>query len=324
MGDEKELRLLVTSAGGLTGTFLIRHLQRRPIEPYRYELIAADSNGQSIARHMCPAFYHVPRSDDPGYKEAIYRIIDQEKIDIVIPASSYDIPFYSANRDQLAAKGVQCLISDYQTNELLNHKRTMYELMHRIGVPVPQVYASKKHIIYPAIIKACKSSGSVGVYKLENDLDYRYWTAKLQDYVITAYVRGREFTVDCLFDASGKQVLVSTRERMQVRGGAVVVTRGVATPEAVQRIVRKLEAELTLIGPVNFQYIQDERGEVYLTDFNTRFASGGLPLTIAAGYDIPNLMIRLMLGQSVSAAPLPAKQGLTMYRYYDELFAQEV
>lgn len=323
MDGNQTLNILITSAGGISGTFLIRHLLRQQIDNYRYHIVAVDSNEHSIAKHMSPVFYHVPSSGDPRYEQAIYDIIVKEQINIVFPVTSYDTPFYAKQRSRLNSMGAKLLVCDYNLHMLLHNKKWMYALMSRFGIPVPHVYENRRHIHYPSIIKACKSSGSTGVHKLEGDLDLHYWTSKLEEYVITDYVQGKEFTVDCLFDQAGKLVLSNTRERKKVHGGGVVVTKNTTAPEAVMSILRTLESHLFIVGPVNFQYIYDEQGRTFLTDFNTRFASGGLPLTIASGFDIPNVMIQLMLGQSIPDVSNRKRTGLTMYRYYDELFIEE-
>lgn len=323
MDGSRTINILITSAGGISGTFLIRHLLRHPIANYRYHVVAVDSNEYSVAKHISSVFYHVPRSNDPRYEQAIYDIIVKERIDIVFPVTSYDTPFYAKHRNKLIGMGVNLLVCEFKTHELLHNKKRMYAFMSSIGIPVPHVYENRDHIRYPAIIKVCESSGSAGVYKLESDLDLHYWMSKLKEYVITDYVQGKEFTVDCLFDQSRRLVLSNTRERKKVHGGGVVVTKNVNTPEAIRRVLKILESQLSIVGPINFQYIHDEHGRIFLTDFNTRFASGGLPLTIAAGYDIPNVMIQLMLGHPVSEDSNKEKAGLTMYRYYDELFIEE-
>ncbi|MBB3069412.1 carbamoyl-phosphate synthase large subunit [Paenibacillus baekrokdamisoli] len=318
------MNLLITSAGGISGTFLIRHLLDHPIDNCHYNIVAVDSDEHSLARYMSPTFYHVPKCNDPRYEKVIYDIIIKENIHMIFPVTSYDTPFYAKHKNKLSSMGVKLLVCDSTTHELLHNKKKMYALMSSIGVPTPLVYENQGNIHYPAMIKACESSGSVGVHKLESSVDRQYWTSKLKEYVITDYVHGKEFTVDCLFDQNGKLIIYSTRERKKVHGGGVVISKKVETAEAVKEILKTLESHLSLIGPVNFQYILDENNHIFLTDFNTRFASGGLPLTIAAGNDIPNVMVQLMLGLPTNAAANKKEIfGLMMYRYYHEFFVEE-
>ena len=74
-------------------------------------------------------------------------------------------------------------------------------------------------------------------------------------------------------------------------------------------------------GPVNFQFKIFPEDELCIFDFNTRFASGGLALTVESGFDIPNLLIKMLLGEKVVKwESISENDGLTMIRYYDEYF----
>ncbi|WP_027085998.1 ATP-grasp domain-containing protein [Cohnella panacarvi] len=323
MGDNRVLNILIPSAGGVSGTFLIRHLSRNKVDGYDYRIVTADSNPQVAAKYFADAFYPVPMCGDARYESEIVEIIANERIDIIFPLASYDIPFFAARKTRLEQLGCRLLVCDLHTHERLHNKKKMYALMKSIGIAVPRVYEEGEIPAYPAILKSTESSGSRGVYRLDDDADYRYWSGKLGEHVATAFVQGTEYTVDCLFDRSGGLVAFNVRERLKTNGGAVVVTTQAEPSEALRFVLRQLEKHLALEGPVNFQYIADRDNRLFLTDFNTRFASGGLPLTIAAGCDIPNLMIRLMLGLDVEVPErMPTK--LTMYRYYDEFYAEEL
>lgn len=323
MGDNRALNILIPSAGGVSGTFLIRHWSRNKVAGYDYRIVAADSNPHAVAKHFADVFYPVPMCSDPRYEPAIYEIVAKERIDIVIPLASYDIPFFASHKTRLARLGAKLLVCDLPTHERLHNKKKMYSLMQSIGIAVPRVYVDgEPPAAYPAILKATESSGGRGVYRLDNDADYRYWSTKLGEHVVTAFVNGTEYTVDCLFDRSGRLVTYNVRERLKTNGGAAVVARQAKPSDSLRFVLRQLEKHLTIEGPVNFQYIVDRDNRLFLTDFNTRFASGGLPLTIASGCDIPNLMIRLMLGLDVEV-PERKPTKLTMYRYYDELFTEE-
>ena len=70
---------------------------------------------------------------------------------------------------------------------------------------------------------------------------------------------------------------------------------------------------------MNFQYIV--RDDIpYFIDINLRYASGGLPLTVASGLDIPRLLLELLDGKVISPLGCCGNDGLTMYRYFDEYF----
>ena len=59
-------------------------------------------------------------------------------------------------------------------------------------------------------------------------------------------------------------------------------------------------------------------------DFNTRLASGGLPLTVQSGFEIPKLLVEMLLGKEVEKWELsPEDDGMMMIRYYEEFYINE-
>ena len=68
----------------------------------------------------------------------------------------------------------------------------------------------------------------------------------------------------------------------------------------------------------NVQVKQDASGEPALLEVNPRFP-GTMPLTVAAGIDMPKLAIGEALGTPVPDGPLPFRD-LAMVRYFEERF----
>jgi hypothetical protein len=56
---------------------------------------------------------------------------------------------------------------------------------------------------------------------------------------------------------------------------------------------------------------------LYFIEINSRLPSGGLPLTVAAGFNIPLLTIKMLLGMPLGK--ITVKKGLMMIRYWDAL-----
>lgn len=102
-------------------------------------------------------------------------------------------------------------------------------------------------------------------------------------------------------------------------GGAVIsINREI---DGVKKIIEKLESTGRIKGPVNFQFKIDNEKNLKIFDFNTRLASGGLPVTVASGFDIPYLLVRLILGEKITKWRRDEKNiGLTMIRYFEEVY----
>jgi len=314
--SKKNIKVLLTSAGGLTGVFLSKHYKKTS----DYQIIGVDMSEINPLKKWVNVFYKVPSVKDDNFLSIIKDIIHKEEIDILVPVSSYDIDFFSRSSTQIELKGTKILTMDYNDHIKLHDKKLCYKYLENIGISAPSIYANISEIQYPCIIKPRRSSGSKNTVILYDDTDYKYWSNKIQDNIIIQYLEGSEFTVDCLFDEFGNCLGANVRERLKTTGGGATVAR-INNSIKIDEIIEKLENTKTVKGPINFQFKILPNNELCVFDFNTRFASGGLALTVESGFDIPNLLVQMLKGDKVKKwKSKPENNGLTMVRYYDEYF----
>jgi carbamoyl-phosphate synthase large subunit len=138
--------------------------------------------------------------------------------------------------------------------------------------------------------------------------------------VIQEFAKGQEFTLDVLADLRGKVVNVVPRERIEIRAGEVNKGKTVKDQRLIKfgkMIVEKLGG----IGPITIQcFIKDD--EIKFTEINPRFG-GGYPLSFAAGANYPELLIRMALGESITAKLGEFEENLIMLRWEDAVFKKE-
>lgn len=311
--------ILLTSAGGLTGTYLIKHFQRSCKEN---KIIAVDVNDLVPAKILADKFYCVPYLTDAEiYKSAISEIVSNNNIEYIIPITSKDMDFYSTNTEWLDDINLKYCIVDKETNEKLSNKIQCNYLLSSFGLDVPKIYSSIKDIAnYPILYKPINGSGSKGQIIINNLDELSFYEKNKSGGFYMQFIYGEEYTVDCLFGLDGKCVGFNNRVRLKtVSGGATICVN--KYDKKVENIIRVLEGYAKLRGAINFQYLKGSDDKLYIIDFNTRFASGGLPLTVKTGFDIPNKLIELMKHGKTSNWKCGSEaEGLTMIRYYDELF----
>lgn len=88
-----------------------------------------------------------------------------------------------------------------------------------------------------------------------------------------------------------------------------------------QRLIdygRAIAERLHIKGACNIQCIIDNGTAKYF-EVNPRL-SGSLPLTIAAGVNVPLLLVKMALGEEVLRDNLDFKAGVYMTRYWKEVF----
>jgi len=314
--ESKKLTLLLTSAGGLTGIFLSKHFK----ETSNYRIIAVDMSEYNPLKKWVDEFYKVPSIKDDRFLPIVKEIISNESVDALIPVTSYDVDYFSKTEIQSELKGVGILTMDYKDHSTLHDKASCYHFLNNIGILTPKIYTSIEDAHYPCVIKPTKSSGSKDTVIIHDHIECGYWKSRIINSIIVQYLDGKEYTVDCLFNKKGDCLGANVRERVKIANGGATITRNDYSIK-IENIIKKLEKTHIIKGPVNFQFKVLPNNDICVFDFNTRLASGGLPLTIKSGFDIPNILVKLLLGEKVERWELNSKNdGLTMIRYFDEYY----
>ena len=135
---------------------------------------------RAIGRYLCDAFHLVPPGSDVGFVDAIRKVVDRERVDVVLPQSSFDLQGLATVRDSF---GVPVLVSKSDTIRRSNDKAECYALLHELGVPAPRflrvqggdaVDAGARALGYPdrpVCFKPVFSSGSRGFRVLDPNVD---------------------------------------------------------------------------------------------------------------------------------------------------------
>ncbi|MGI6635190.1 MAG: ATP-grasp domain-containing protein [Christensenellales bacterium] len=311
--------VLLLSAGGLVGTYLIKHFKEIRED---FRIIATDMSEMVPAKYLADAFFTVPATSDSGYVDAINEIISACNPKVIIPITSYDVLAFAA--DPLYCRYYnRMLIMNEEQNRILHQKRTSYDLLRSIGVLVPKVLGERE-LVFPCVLKPNVGTGSKNTYIINDKLDYDYWSKRVKDFILCEYLPGEEYTVDCLFDRNGKCLGSNARKRIKQVGGGAVISQN-APSESIMTVIEKLENLGWIVGPANFQYKKNMHGEPIVFDFNTRLASGGLALTVKSGFDIPMNMIEIISGNHVQNWRNTDENtsNLMMIRYYEEMFVDD-
>jgi carbamoyl-phosphate synthase large subunit len=215
--------------------------------------------------------------------------------------------------------------SHIDTVSLFRNKWQSYLFFEKIGIHTPETFelSTLADPFFPLLLKPKFGSGSKNIIKIDTfrDLDYFRQKVDTAQYIAQEIVSSPEYTVDFLVGNNNELLSLVARQRIKTKDGIAVVSRTVDS-SLIAPVIEKILRNIELRGPINLQYFHVEKQETLTFDLNTRFAAGGLPLSIKVGINIPLETIKLALG-------LPTKKldgyaiGVTMIRYYTTLFAKD-
>jgi carbamoyl-phosphate synthase large subunit len=333
---------VLLSASGSPGTAaLVRALRENGEREIR--LVGTDMSERAVGRHLCDSFHVVPPGDDDAFADEMLELVRDERVDVVLPQSSFDLAGLAARRDDFAPAHV--LVSGAATIRDANDKARCYAELHRLGLPAPRfervrggdaVAAAAHRLGYPqrpVCFKPAVSSGSRGFRVLDPAVDRVYQLLRERpgsvamrleealellpaeggsDLLVMELAQGGERTIDGIAD--GRRIVVGhpkTREAM--RAGLAMYFVTLEDPELMElanRIVEGLAIEhffnIQLVGDLVIEVNPRISTIVYQEDFNLAY-----------------LGVKRALGElsdeELGALATRVRPGRTALRFFDQL-----
>ena len=209
-------------------------------------------------------------------------IIDQNEIDVLIPAYDDVILYLSENRDRLHCRLVT---SADDTCRIARSKIKTYDVLKGCSF-VPRTYSldsiSDKDL--PAFAKPDIGQGSQGAFAVRSLEDLKRIKNSGVEYVICEMLPGREYTVDCFTDIDGKIISMSMRGRNRIRNGISVNTASVPLTDEVRDIAETINDRISFDGVWFFQIKEAADGRFKLLEVAPRVA-GSMSLSRVRGFN---------------------------------------
>jgi carbamoyl-phosphate synthase large subunit len=308
-------RVLVTGAGGPAGVAVIRSLLRRS----GVDVYAADMDGWASGLYLVPAEQRrlIEPGLSAGFVDGIARLCEVDGIDVVISTVDVELLPLAAARGRLghavlAAPSAATLEVTLDKWELAQRCSPLLRVPRTLLLDSAGVGANWD---FPVIVKPRRGAGSRGV-RIVADREALEAIGHDDALIIQEFLPGDEFSVDVIADSEGTVIAAVPRTRTRVDSGVSIAGRTVHD-DALESTAARVAEAIGLTGVANVQLRYDTAGVPALLEVNPRFP-GALPLTIAAGVDIPSLVLDLALG-----LPLPARlefRDLANVRYLEDVF----
>lgn len=287
------------------------------------KIYGADISESAPALYFCDETRIVCRINDENYIPNLLEICKKDRIDCLIPTIDTDLMLLSKNKHMFEEIGTKVLISAEEKVKLCRDKNYTADYFHRLGLKSPspinnldkfELMLGQGKISFPVFIKPKDGSSSIDAYKAKNLSDLRVYAGKIGDYIIQPYIDGTEYTIDIFCDYEGNPVFITPRERMVVRAGEVLKTRIVQDKVMIEEMKTLIE-DYKPSGQITVQLIKERAsGDNYYIEINPRFG-GGAPLSIKAGADSAEAVLRMLQGEKLSYVEGAARDGAVYSRF---------
>lgn len=287
-------------------------------------IITVDASDQVAGRYFSDHFYRVPRANDPEFVPALLSLCQMHQVRLLVPIVDYEFAPLSLARPLFAEQGCLVGISPPEVIATANDKLATYRFWRRHGFGAAQTWSADEArrqadvLTYPVFLKpAVDGRSSIDCYKVGNAADLRMYLDQVPNALVQEFVDAPEYTADILADLGSEVKGVVVRERIETKGGVSYKGITVQDDEMVAEVIRMVRM-LGIVGATNIQAFRRD-GQLLFNEINPRF-SGALALTLAAGLNSPLMLLKIALGLPVSDMIGRTRIGMTMLRYWDEVF----
>jgi carbamoyl-phosphate synthase large subunit len=316
--------VVVTGVGSTGGTGTIQALQ----EHTDHEVVGVDMDPGATGFHLLDSCRVIPRADDDPWPSELARVVGEFDADAVVPLVDEEL----ARLPRLAGRLPDDVGIVAPRQSVVDDALDKYRMTRRLsdeGLSVPDTrLATEADDLstgdFPIIVKPRRGRGSRGVEKLDERADLDTYLEDSDrppsELLLQDHVTGTEFTTSVVTTRENRLLSVVPKEAI-AKDGCTVHGATRLDPAVVASCKRIFEA-LSPGGPINVQQIADEEtGEVRTIEINPRFSSTAC-LTVEAGVNELDLLVRDAIGERVEA-PDGFEADLHLVRYTDELYVQE-
>ncbi len=309
------MRILLTGAGGPSAISVWKSLGAT------HELYMADMDPCAAGLYLVPPERRLllPRGDDPRLVERVLEICRAHAVELVIPTVDAELIPLARAQASFAALGIKLGLSTLASLELCRDKHTLLAaLAPHVAVPATQLLtaATASTAAFPVFVKPRLGAGSRGAEVIHNAAQLAVLPHD-GSILLQEWLPGEEFSVDVYVRADGRVIAAVPRERMKTDSGIAVAARTRHLPDVIDAAVAAATAAgIRYVANVQLKRARD--GACKLLEINPRFP-GTLPLTAAAGIDLPALMVAELNGAALPDTRLPFKE-LMVVRYWTERF----
>lgn len=316
IGLTMEITILVTGSGapGISGT--LYSLINNP-DGTVFRIITTDMQEFPVGKYLSHAFYRLPAPENPDYLPALKAIVEQEKVQVILPQTTREIEMLSLRKTEIEAWGVKVVVSGHEAIRYANDKFNILEVCKQVGVPYPE-FSLVKDVIqletairalgYPekkVIVKPRLSNGQRGVRIITDqalslasylnhkpssmDIDLASFLRIFEgitdfpELIVSEYMPGMEYTVD-MYKSDGHEVIIP-RSRDVIRSGISFETTTDLGRTDIIDYSKKLADALQLEYCFGFQFKLDDRNVPKILESNPR-VQGTMVASSMAGFNM--------------------------------------
>lgn len=315
---ENKINILLTSAG--RRSYIIDYFKKVK----GIDKVHASNSNYTIALERADKYFISPLIYSDNYIPSIINYCKENKITAVLSLFDIDLLVLAKNELIFKKNGIQLILASPEFVEICNDKWKTYLFIQSLGVKTPKTYLSvkdvknaieSKELTYPIIMKPRWGMASMGIYKVDNELELEVFTEKCKKDIFKSYLKyesslttensiiyqeiieGEEYGLDLINDLKGNYVGTFAKQKVTMRSGETDLGRTASNKpflEAAQLIATKSRHH----GILSVDCFKNDNG-IFIIEMNCRI-SGHYPLSYLAGFNYPQLLVDWLNGKETN------------------------
>jgi len=247
------------------------------------KVIAGDSDPLSPVQFFAEDFWLMPVLEEVG-KAELFKQLNSRRVTTVFPTRDGELSFWSALKIDLAAEGIQVVVSPINALNRCLDKLEFAQWAQEHDLPViPASLDAKIYGNQRLVVKERFGSGAKGVALNLTGGAAQSHAQRLISPIFQPYIAGDEISIDAFLDQNGMLHGLSVRHRNKVTNGESAVTTTFRN-DKIEADAGVFLTKLGLQGPVVMQAIISDEGTKVI-EVNPRFG-GASTASIAVGLDL--------------------------------------
>jgi len=299
------VRVMISAAASPAAISIVSHLRSLG---HTVVGIDAAAEAEMLGRAFCDVFHLSPLADSPEYLE--FLVARLAEVDIFLPFIDEELI--------AIAEGWERIVPELADRIALSAPSVLLDCVDKCrfqracrdaGLPIAPTANEA-----PAFFKPRHGRGGRGVIALNDSRMFEAMQGR--DGVLQRAIRGEEFTVDAMFDRTGRLIATSPRRRIRTAG---VSTIGEVVPDGpLHDLAARLGEHWQFRYAINFQVIRDSAGYDWIIELNPRLSGSGI-FSAMAGCDPFAATIALWKREPWMGVP----RRLRVWRYWREMTEEQ-
>lgn len=321
---KRELNILFSCVGssvGLLGAF------RRAMAELGLtgKIIVSDQTITAAALHFGDASAVLPAPGSEAYVPALLALVEKHEAGLLVPLGDADLPLLAGARERFLAAGCTVVVGSEPVVAMCADGGRFAEALSQAGLRVLRTVGLeefRRRPFFPCLVCPVSRPNRAKGLVIHSEADFaRRRAGFTRPVLIQPHLACRDFCVDVYRSRDGVVRRIVPWQPLGFRGPEVdkgVTARGA---EVIVETIRLAGLLGDAWGVFRCRCSRTEDGAVWFRGVSLRF-DDGVELSIAAGADLPGMLLREVLGQPIAAEVHGFREGLLMLRYEDAAFVR--